>query len=90
MDEILFIKFVSIYFTGFIISLGVSAITSSLEIGFRTRVFYSAVWFIWMAITILAFVFAFVYAFIKDSTVEEGLQKVMEIKIVNKIVSSIG
>ena len=69
MDEILFIKFVSIYFTGFIITLGVSAVTSSLEIGFRTRVFYSALWFIWITVVILAFMFAFVYAFIKDSTV---------------------
>ena len=30
------------------------------------------------------------YAFIKDSTVEEGLQKVTEIEIVNKILNSIG
>lgn len=89
MDEILH-NFLWVYFIGFFTTIGVSAIASSLEIGFRTRVFYSALWFIWIAIAILAFVFAFIYAFIKDSTVEEALEKVMEIEIVNKIVNSIG
>ena len=89
MDEILHNLLIT-YFIGFFTTIGVSAAVGSLEIGFRTRVLYSALWFIWIAIAILAFVFAFVYAFIKDSTVEEGLQKVMEIEIVNKIVNSIG
>lgn len=89
MEEILH-NFLIVYFIGFFVTIGVSAVTSSLEIGFRTRVFYSAIWFIWIAIAILAFVFAFVYAFIKNSTVEEGLQKVMEIEIINKILNSIG
>ena len=88
MDEIL-LNFLIVYFIGFFTTIGISAATGSLEIGFRTRVLYSAVWFIWIAAVILAFIFAFVYAFIKNSTVEEGLQKAMEIEIVNKIVNSI-
>lgn len=88
MEEIL-LNFLIVYFIGFFTTLGVTAATSSLEIGFRTRVLYSIVWFIWIAIVILAVMFALVYAFIKNSTVEEGLEKATEIEIVNKIVNSI-
>lgn len=88
MDELLH-NLLIVYFIGFFTTIGVSAITGELEIGFRTRVLYSAVWFIWIAIVILAFMFALVYAFIKNSTIEEGLEKATEIEIVNKIVNSI-
>ena len=88
MNEVL-LNLLIIYSIGFFTTLGVSSVFNGLELGFRTRITYSSLWFIWIILIILSFIFALIYAFIKNSAIEEGLEKATEVRIISIILNSL-
>ena len=70
------------YIIGFIIFLcGSSFIDSMANIGFRDRVFISSLWILYILLFLILFITALIYSFCKNSTFEEGLERMSEFKI---------